>query len=176
MANFFSLYNCCLLIFHLQLLFLSRRANAAAVDDICNKTKDPPLCLKGFATDVDGRSATADMKTLATVAIDVALAEAGKVSLDIEDHLVEEKDRKMFNIYLQCTTFYFHVTDSMGVMMDDWDQSNWADYKKQAIGIHADVDGVEALFNNSSPFVDGDRLVGIFADAMVLIADALMSP
>ncbi|KAL8042096.1 hypothetical protein ABFX02_09G028400 [Erythranthe guttata] len=177
MATFFSLYNCCSLIFILQLLFLSLETNGAAVDDICNRTKDPSLCLQGFATDADGRSATADMTLLASVAVDVGLAAASKTALDIEDRLVNEKDRNLKDIYLKCTTFYFHIDSCFGVMMNDvhQGQGNYADYKKQAATIRSDVGGVEALFNNNSPFASGDKLVGILSDAMVLIADALMS-
>ncbi|KAL8042098.1 hypothetical protein ABFX02_09G028600 [Erythranthe guttata] len=178
MATFFSLYNCFSLIFILQLLFLSLKTNGAAVDDICNQTTDPPLCIQGFAADADGRSATANMTLLAAVAVDVGLTAAATTKGEVDDRMANEKDRNLVNLYLKCSTFYFHMFDCFGAMMNDLHQGqagNYADYRKQAAAIRADVDGSEALFNNSSPFASGDKLVGIFADAMVLIADALMS-
>lgn len=81
------------------------------VDDVCEKTRNPPLCVKALRA--DHRSKKADLKGLGIVAIDIATKQAKKGQSLVQSLRKGATDPELKNIYSSCLESY---SDSVGIL------------------------------------------------------------
>ncbi|KAL8042101.1 hypothetical protein ABFS82_09G028400 [Erythranthe guttata] len=170
MAKFSSLYICCSLIFSIQLLFLSLQTHGAAVDDVCRQTVDPPFCQQCF--NIDPRSATAASPMLGEIAVQWAAYYGGNTKIDMHEAMMRAADPAVKNQYSRCIDLYQTALEHFQAAPGELSSKAWAVLRKNAESIRAGVDACEAVFNHNAPaeVANTDRLVGIFADALAIIA------
>ncbi|GFP97705.1 pectinesterase inhibitor [Phtheirospermum japonicum] len=153
----------------LQLLCLFLQTNGAIVDIVCGQTKNPSLCSSSLGS--DPRSKSAALPQLAQIAIDMAEYDATQAKIKIHSYLISAKIPKLKGLYAQCENLYL---DALGALRDapaQLEGRQYGELSKTGVRVRAQVDGCEAAFNNNSPFKPENQLVGVLADAIVVIAN-----
>ncbi|XP_051123378.1 uncharacterized protein LOC127246171 [Andrographis paniculata] len=156
----------------LLLILLAAAATAAPVDDICRETKNAALCLSVLNS--DARSKTANLPTLAQIAVDAAEFDAGQSKQNIDRALVAEKDPKRRANLLQTKNLWMDALDAVLAAGRDLPARRYAAVKASGKKISDSVAAAAAKWNAGVfPYLKEERKIEIAGEAIAVIAGKL---
>ncbi|KAK2643753.1 hypothetical protein Ddye_018995 [Dipteronia dyeriana] len=117
-------------IFGVLLFITPSNASSKIINDICDKTRFPSICME-LLESTPG-AAAADLKGLGKITLDLAHSSASKTLGQINSLIPKTTDPKLTEIYKSCSEQYENVIGNLKDAETDFNQGDYFSMNSQA--------------------------------------------
>ncbi|GER47408.1 plant invertase/pectin methylesterase inhibitor [Striga asiatica] len=151
-------------------LFLT--INAAPVDDVCNQTNNPSLCIKSITFNESVKKEP--LENIPKIAVELSNFRAFITETTIESLSKKATDPNVKAHYDVCVKIYKDtVLPMFKAAKVDLTAKRYTDVEKKSGDILAGVSSCEAEFVKGSPWNEDSAVVGVLVDALRVAAKLL---
>lgn len=148
------------------------RSDAAAVNDVCSKTKDPRRCLS-LLTSSDTRADAAALPVLGEIAITAATDVAGDVKAGVQGLLVSARDPKLKDLYRECEDRYRSSLDELLIAPEYLQKRNYGKLAAAAGVVRDGAGRCAAAVAKEAGLKRKNEDTGVLGEAIAVIAKTL---
>ncbi|CAA0826767.1 Unknown protein [Striga hermonthica] len=161
-----------LFVFFLSTHTLFLTINASPMDDVCNQTNNPPLCIKSI--DFNEKVKNEPLENIPKIAVELSHYTASTTETNIESLSKKATDPNVKAHYDVCVKIYNGtILPMFKATKVDLTAKRYTDVEKKSGDIIAGVTNCEAEFVKGSPWNEDSAVVGVLVDALRVAAKLL---
>ncbi|KAK2977625.1 hypothetical protein RJ640_007261 [Escallonia rubra] len=141
--------------FHVAISFIGL-VSCTIVTDLCSKAQDPNFCTDALAS--DPRAATADLKGLGQISIDLSTANATDTLHKLRVLIKFVKDKEVRKRLTICKVFYNQCIETLKKTSDDLKTGGYQDMKTYALFSYYAMKNCEKVLAQNQPPINVNPL------------------